>query len=59
MVWSINKINLDNAALYPILVLAGSFFVFDATYYMRGNSYLAVDSVHQALRADTLTAFER
>lgn len=42
MVWSINKINLDNAALYPILVLAGSFFVFAATYYMQGNSYLAV-----------------
>ena len=42
LVWVVNKINIDNAALYPILVLAGSFFVFAATYYMRGNSYLAV-----------------
>ena len=42
LVWFINKVNLDNAALYPILVLAGSFFVFAATYYMKGNSYLAV-----------------
>ena len=42
MVWFINKVNFDNAALYPILVLAGSFFVFAATYYIKGNSYLAV-----------------
>ena len=42
MVWLINRINIDNKALYPILVLAGSFFVFAATYYMQGNSYLAV-----------------
>ena len=42
MVYAINKINLDNAALYPILVLAGSFFVFAATYYLKGNSFLAV-----------------
>ena len=42
MVWFINKVNIDNKALYPILVLSGSFFVFAATYYMQGNSYLAV-----------------
>lgn len=42
LVWVVNKINIDNVALYPILVLAGSFFVFAATYYVRGNSYLAV-----------------
>ena len=42
LVWFVNKVNLDNTALYPILVLAGSFFVFAATYYMKGNSYLAV-----------------
>ena len=42
MVWLINKINIDNASLYPILVLSGSFFVFAATYYIKGNSYLAV-----------------
>ena len=42
MVWFINKVGLDNVALYPILVLAGSFFVFAATYYLKGNSFLAV-----------------
>ena len=42
LVWVVNKINIDNVALYPILVLAGSFFVFAATYYVQGNSYLAV-----------------
>ena len=42
MVWFINRINIDNTALYPILVLSGSFFVFAATYYLHGNSYLAV-----------------
>ena len=42
MVWLINKIDLDNASFYPILVLTGSFFVFAATYYLKGNSYLAV-----------------
>ena len=42
LVWCVNKINIDNAELYPILVLAGSFFVFAATYYLHGNSYLAV-----------------
>lgn len=42
LVWVVNKINIDNVALYPILVLAGSFFVFSATYYLQGNSYLAV-----------------
>lgn len=42
MVWIVNKINIDNVALYPILVLAGSFFVFSATYYLQGNSYLSV-----------------
>lgn len=42
LVWCVNRINMDNVALYPILVLAGSFFVFAATYYLHGNSYLAV-----------------
>ncbi|MBR1851420.1 MAG: potassium/proton antiporter [Bacteroidales bacterium] len=42
LVWTINRIDLDNVALYPILVLAGSFFVFAATFYIKGNSYLAV-----------------
>lgn len=42
IVWVVNKINIDNVALYPIFVLAGSFFVFATTHYMKGNSFLAV-----------------
>ena len=42
LVWLINSINIDNAALYPILVLTGCFFVFASTYYLQGNSFLAV-----------------
>lgn len=42
LVWIINRINMDNQALYPILVLSSCFFVFAATYYLHGNSYLAV-----------------
>lgn len=42
IVWIVNRINIDNVALYPILILAGSFFVFAATFYIKGNSYLAV-----------------
>ncbi|MBR1798962.1 MAG: potassium/proton antiporter [Bacteroidales bacterium] len=42
LVWIINHINLENVALYPILVLVSSFFVFAATHFMLGNSYLAV-----------------
>lgn len=42
MVWLVNKIDIDNVALYPILVLIGSFFVFAVTFYLHGNSFLAV-----------------
>lgn len=38
----INRINIDNAALYPILGLTACIFIFAATYYIKGNSYLAV-----------------
>ncbi|KWW31976.1 MAG: cell volume regulation protein A [bacterium P3] len=42
MVWFVNKIRIDNAALHPVLMLSGCFFVFAATHYLKGNSYLAV-----------------
>ncbi len=41
-VWAINRIKLDNAALYPILVFTFCIFIFSATYFMHGNGYLAV-----------------
>lgn len=42
MVLIINTLRIDNQSLYPILVLTLSVFVFSATYYLKGNSYLAV-----------------
>ena len=41
-VWIINKIKIENASLYPILVLTACIFVFSSSYFMGGNSYLAV-----------------
>jgi NhaP-type Na+/H+ and K+/H+ antiporters with a unique C-terminal domain len=38
----INKINLDNDSLYPIFIFACGIFIFSATYFMKGNGYLAV-----------------
>lgn len=42
LVWLINKLKIDNPSLYPILVLTSCIFIFSATYYLKGNSYLAV-----------------
>lgn len=41
-VWLINRLNIENASLYPIAVLTACIFVFSASYFMGGNSYLAV-----------------
>lgn len=38
----INKINIKNASLYPILLLAAAFFTFSVTTLCKGNGYLAV-----------------
>lgn len=38
----INKLKMENATLYPILVLTFCIFIFSSTHYLRGNSYLAV-----------------
>jgi cell volume regulation protein A len=38
----INKINLDNDSLYPIFIFTCGIFIFSATYFMKGNGYLAV-----------------
>lgn len=42
LVWLINKLKIDNPSLYPILVFTSCIFIFAATYYIKGNSYLAV-----------------
>lgn len=41
-IWILNKINLDNQSLYPILLLAFVFFTFSLTDRLHGNGYLAV-----------------
>ena len=38
----LNRINIDNQALYPILLLAFVFFTFSLTDLLKGNGYLAV-----------------
>lgn len=38
----INKIRLDFDGLYPVLVLALVIFTFSATYFLKGNGFLAV-----------------
>ncbi len=41
-VWMMNRLNVDNYSLYPILLLACVFFIFSATELIKGNGYLAV-----------------
>ena len=41
-VWIINKVNVENQSLYPILLLAVIFFIFSITSLLKGNGYLAV-----------------
>lgn len=38
----INRIQLSNHSLYPILVFTVAIFVFSVAYFIRGNGYLAV-----------------
>lgn len=42
LVWMMNKVNLENATLYPILVLTSCIFIFSATSFTKGNAFLAV-----------------
>lgn len=38
----INRIRLDNGALYPILLFTLGMFIFSLTYFLKGNGYLAI-----------------
>lgn len=42
LVWLMRRVQLASEALYPIMVLAACIFIFAATYYLQGNTYLAV-----------------
>ncbi len=38
----VNKVDIKNDSLYPILVLSSCIFIFSSTYFLQGNCYLAV-----------------
>ncbi|MBR6989163.1 MAG: potassium/proton antiporter [Bacteroidaceae bacterium] len=42
LVWVVNRINLPNPSLYPILVLCSILIIFTFTDMFQGNGYLAV-----------------
>lgn len=42
LVQLMRRVKLGNEALYPIMVLTACIFIFAMTYYLQGNTYLAV-----------------
>ena len=42
LVMIMRRVKLGNEALYPIMILAACIFIFAITYYLQGNTYLAV-----------------
>ena len=42
LVLLLRRVKLGNEALYPIMVLTACIFIFSITYYLQGNTYLAV-----------------
>ena len=42
LVMLMRRVKLGNEALYPIMVLTACIFIFSVTYYLQGNTYLAV-----------------
>jgi cell volume regulation protein A len=42
LVMLMRRVKLANEALYPIMVLTACIFIFAITYYLKGNTYLAV-----------------
>lgn len=41
-VFTINRVDIDNKSLYPILVFTFCIFIFSFTYFIKGNGFLAV-----------------
>ena len=42
LVQLLRRVKLGNEALYPIMILTACIFIFSVTYYLQGNTYLAV-----------------
>ena len=41
-VWVVNRINLKNEELYPVLMISFAFIIYCSTFLLKGNDYLAV-----------------
>lgn len=41
-VYLINHLKIENDSLYPVMVFTFCIFIFSSTYFLKGNSYLAV-----------------
>jgi len=42
LVYLMRRVKLGNESLYPIMILTACIFIFSVTYYLEGNTYLAV-----------------
>ena len=42
LVYLMRRVKLGNESLYPIMILTACIFIFSITYYLEGNTYLAV-----------------
>ena len=42
IIYLMRKVRLSNSSLYPLLILTACIFIFSATYFIGGNSFLAV-----------------
>ena len=42
LVMLMRRVKLGNESLYPIMILTACIFIFSITYYLQGNTYLAV-----------------
>lgn len=42
VVWVVNRINLKNEELYPVLMISFAFIIYCSAFLLKGNGYLAV-----------------
>lgn len=42
MIWIMKRVTISNRSLYPIMILTACLFIYSASYFLGGNSYLAV-----------------
>lgn len=42
MIWIMKRVTISNTSLYPIMILTACIFMYSASFFLGGNSYLAV-----------------